>query len=110
MNGKYGSVNAICFYYRRAVDDTLVSKWYNNLNDGLWHHYVVVREKTAVRSWRDAVSEISDTHENNAGSFSKDQMILVGHPSSYFVPGAMDDFRLYSRALTQVQIQELYNL
>jgi len=102
--------NAIRFLYYRPVDGTLVSKWYNNSNDGLWHHYVVVRDGTTVRLWRDSVSDFSDTHENNAGSFSKDQMILVGHPSGYFAPGAMDDFRIYSRALTQEQIQELYEL
>ena len=56
------------------------------------------------------VSDLYDTHENNAGSFTTARMILVGHPSGYFAPGAMDDFRIYSRALTEEQIQELYNL
>jgi len=56
------------------------------------------------------VSNFSDTHANNAGSFSKEQMILVGHPSGYYAPGTMDDFRIYSRVLTEEQIQELYGL
>ena len=110
QNGLAGSVNAIRFLYRRPVDNTLLQKRYDNSNDGLWHHYAVVREGTTVRMWRDAVSDFSDTHANNAGSFSKDQMILVGHPSGYQAPGSMDDFRLYSRALTEAQIHELYNL
>jgi len=44
------------------------------------------------------------------GSFTTERMSLVGHPSGYYAPGQMDDFRLYRRALTEEQIQELYNL
>jgi len=106
-NGKYGSVNAIRFYFRRPVDNTAHQTWYDNSNDGLWHHYAVVREGTTVRLWRDGLSDFSDTHANNADSFSKEQMILVGHPSGYHAPGTMDDFRIYSRALTQEEIAEL---
>jgi hypothetical protein len=29
---------------------------------------------------------------------------FVGHPSGYFAPGSMDDFRIYSRALTEEEI------
>jgi hypothetical protein len=35
---------------------------------------------------------------------------FAGHPSGYFAPGCMDDFRIYSRALTEEEIAELYNL
>lgn len=109
-NGLAGSVNAIRFLYRRPVDNLVLQRSFDHSNDGLWHHYVVVREGTTVQLWRDGVSGFSDTHENNAGSFSKDQMIMAGHPSGFFAPGAMDDFRIYSRALGEEEIQELYNL
>jgi len=110
-NGKYGSVNAIRFLYRRPVDDTVVSTWYDHSNDGLWHHYAVVRQGQTVRLWRDGASDFADIHANNAGSFACDQMILVGHPDpEFFAPGAMDDFRLYGRPLTEGEIQKLCEL
>jgi len=56
------------------------------------------------------VSDFSDTHANNAGSFSTNQMILVGHTRGFFAPGAMDDFRVYDRALTEEEIQKLFNM
>jgi len=52
------------------------------------------------------VSDLPNTNENNAGSFSKDKMILVGHPSGYFARGCVDDFRIYSRALAEEEIHE----
>jgi len=61
--------------------------------------------------WRDAVNGFSDTHENNAGSFRVEKMFLVAHTTDrYCAPGCMDDFRIYSRALTEDEIQGLYNL
>ena len=58
----------------------------------------------------DGVSDFSDTHENNAGSFSTDQMILAGHQYGHYAPGSMDDFRIYRRTLTEEEIRELYKL
>ena len=45
-----------------------------------------------------------------AGSFTAERMILVGHPSGYYAPGCMAYFRIYSRALTQEELLDLYNL
>ena len=106
-NGTGGTVNAIRFSYRRPVDDTYLQKTYDHSNDDVWHHYAVVRNGTTVRLWRDGVSDFSDTHENNAGSFTTDQMILVGSENGHHAPGAMADVRLYDRALTQEEIQTL---
>jgi len=108
-NGSGGTVNAIRFFFQRPGDYTPVWTSYNNSNDGLWHHYVVVREGTTVRMWRDGISIFSDTHLNNAGTFLGEQLILAGHPAGYFAPGCMDDFRLYRRALTEEETQELYD-
>ena len=106
-NGTGGTVNAIRFFYRRPVDDTYLHMTYDHSNDGLWHHYAVVREGTTVRLWRDGVSDFSDTHENNAGSFMTDHIILVGSESASCAPGAMADFRIYDRALSEQEIQTL---
>lgn len=103
--------NAIRFLYYRPVDHAVLVKSYNNSNDGLWHHYTVTREGTTVRLWRDGVSGFSNTHENNAGSFVTDQMILAGFSTGmYCAPGCMDDFRLYKRALGEEEIQGLCEL
>ena len=107
-NGKDGSANAIRFGYRRPVDNMVLSKLYDNSNDGLWHHYAVVRKGSFVRLWRDGVEGFSDTHENNSGSFVVAQMYIVAHNTDrYCAQGVMDDFRLYSRALGEEDIQEL---
>ena len=103
--------NAIRFLYFRPVDNAILDKLYNNSNDGQWHHYAVVREGTTVRLWRDGVSGFSNTHQNNAGSFATEKIYLVAHSTDrYCAPGAMDDFRLYSRALTEDEIQHLREL
>ena len=70
-----------------------------------------MREGAIVRLWRDGVNDYSATHENNAASFNADQIVLGGFSAGgNHAPGAMDDFRLYSRALTEEQIHVLYNL
>ena len=104
--------NSIRFLYYRPVDNVVRTKSYDHSNDGLWHHYAVVREGTTVRLWRDGASDFSNTHENNAGSFTVEQMVLAAtiHPQNYAAPGCMDDFRLYSRALTEEEIKGLYNM
>jgi len=102
--------NAIRFLYYRPIDNIAVQTSYDNSNDGEWHHYAVVREGTTVRLWRDGVSNFSNTHANNAGGFAANRMFLVAHSTDrYCAPGAMDDFRLYRRALGAGEIQELHD-
>ena len=103
--------NAIRFLYRRPIDNVILQASCDHSNDGLWHHYAVVRDGTTVRMWRDGVIVFSNTHQNNVGSFATDKMYLVAHSTDrYCAPGAMDDFRLYRRALAEEQIEALYNM
>lgn len=47
----------------------------------------------------------------NAGSLSNpDNLMIAGrHGGGYFAEGAMDDFRIYDRALLEGEIQALYD-
>ena len=108
---KHDTANAICFYYRRPVDVVSTKTWFDNANDGQWHHYAFVRAGSTVRLWRDGVNDFTDTHENNAASFSPDRIVLGGFSTGgNHAPGAIDDFRLYDRALTEDELIELHNL
>jgi len=75
-------------------------------NVGVWHHYVFQREGQTLRAWCDGVVQGTYTGpEANQSMGSGNSFRLNSLQSG--AAGALDDFRVYDRALTEAEIREL---
>jgi hypothetical protein len=84
------------------------------LNDDLWHHVVAVRDNGADmnRLYVDGVKVDSAYHDYTAGfeaatAIGIGFMAYAGTPD-YFYDGSLDEIALYSRALSDDEIQQHY--
>jgi hypothetical protein len=83
-----------------------------NIDDGNWHMWTGVYDGTNLSIWVDGVQQNSA----NVGSFTLSSSVgwlVVGGEcdSQYFTwNGAVDDARIYNRALSTAEIRQLYNL
>lgn len=72
-----------------------------------WHHIAALRDGKTVRLYVDGVQVVSKTGDALL-DVSTDEALSIGKgPGDYF-NGSMRDFRLYQKALSPAQIQELY--
>lgn len=85
------------------------------VNTGAWNHYVGVYDTAGITFYVNAVAE--GTFAQVGGIVSGDAGTLAGNtflgkspkgPTSYF-NGTLDNFRIYNRALTQIEVTGLYN-
>lgn len=92
-----------------AVDGTTL------LNDDQWHHVVVSYDGTSsvegMAIYIDGVEEVSDVRVNAlSGSTLNDVVPTIGsRADQYSFNGLIDDVHIYSRALSEAEIQELYS-
>ncbi|PYS48196.1 MAG: hypothetical protein DMG13_26055 [Acidobacteria bacterium] len=74
-----------------------------------WKHLVAVRERGRLKLY------VNGTLQANAGPFDNDDYnvsnsapLLIGFGAQNYFSGALDDVRIYSGALTQTQVADLY--
>ncbi|PYQ11177.1 MAG: hypothetical protein DMF80_22465, partial [Acidobacteria bacterium] len=77
-------------------------------NDGRWHQAVFVVDATGGRLYVDGVQKGSRAWTGTAGTPTTSQEIRLGQYSSY-LPGTVDELRLYNRALIDADVLQLYN-
>ena len=82
-----------------------------DLRDGNWHHIVVIYDSTDSSMYVDGVSATLGAEDTtNSGSFSSQLKIgnsLTSQENSYF-NGTIDDVRIYNKALSYSEVQEVY--
>ena len=78
--------------------------------DGAWHHVFVVVNRTTGQLilYEDGVAQIPVSIPGSWGSVTNSQALQFGR-SSKMVDGALDDVRVYNRALTSTEITGLYS-
>jgi hypothetical protein len=83
---------------------TLYHAWTDG-DDGLWHHYALVRRGRTIEFWRDGTLDRTDTTDQNAENLATGGFWIgacgTGGPSA----GCVDDFRVYDRALFDWEIE-----
>ena len=79
------------------------------LDDDGWHHAAVVVDTStkSVELYIDGINVDSDTYTGNLVDYSEDDLIIGGRSSQYFYKGSIDDVRIYHRALSSTEIQQL---
>lgn len=81
--------------------------------DNTWHHVVFVYGSTNASTYVDGALQ-SSTARNSTMNQSGSTELQIGHlinqnPGNYHFDGAVDDLRVYSRALNSSEITALYN-
>jgi len=84
----------------------------HNYFDSSWHHYCATSSAGTMIIYTDGSLQSSVT-SGNLGSLNPDGGIYIASRSyssaDRYFPGSMDDVRVYSRALSAAEVQELYN-
>lgn len=110
-----GAENAAFYLADIAADGTPNGAFVNgtsNLQDGNWHHVVVVRDGSAGqnRIYVDGQLQGSVSATYSVG-FSAEADIDLGwlnQDAGYFYDGSLDEFAVYSRALSNSEIADHY--
>ena len=98
-----------------AVGKTIWDRWrFQNKEWGLWHHVALTYdskvEKDNVRLYADGLL-IGTATERGKLRIGNNPIVIGRDNNSYEPKGLVDNFAIYSRALTQEEIQQhLYNL
>ena len=79
-------------------------------NDGLWHHVAVtfVDSSNTVTLYIDGVASGGGTL-NLPANVSSHVIKIGGHPAGHYFRGQVDEFRIFSRALSASEIQTIMN-
>ena len=81
-----------------------------NIMDGQWHHIAVTCDETGTKLYVDGEIDAQDEYtlwfDQVAGIATE---VNIGGWAAYRCPGLMDEIFLWSRALTQAEIQYVYN-
>jgi hypothetical protein len=85
----------------------------SDVADGAWHHLVLQRQGSTVMSYQDGVLANTNASASNA-SIANTAVLRFGRsnftsPYEGYYNGAIDDVRIYNRALSASEIQTLYN-
>ncbi|MFC1591461.1 LamG-like jellyroll fold domain-containing protein [Thermodesulfobacteriota bacterium] len=89
----------------------------SGFDDNNWHNIVVVRDSDGMNVYIDAQLRFTSNVAFSADMRCDDSSYLGGlidfdsgqFPSGYGFTGSLDDVRIYNRALSEGEIQELYN-
>ena len=90
----------------------------NSFNNNNWHHLVLILDRTQtstneIKIYIDNVLQTLTTSVNNdqLGNFTSEKIYIGARGTTLIQPynGAMDDFILVNRPLTQAEITNLYN-
>lgn len=79
----------------------------SNIGDGRWHHAAVTHDGTATRIYQDGVLQAAGSGGYDASALNAP--LLIGRWQSGHFAGFIDDVRIYNRALSAVEIQQLFD-
>lgn len=88
-----------------------------SINDDIWHHLATIYDGQTMRLYLDGI--LQSTEVNTAGCHTNDSPLFIGkqiypwHDGHELRPdqvfnGAIDEVRIYNRALSEAEIQSLY--
>jgi len=113
-NSSLGFQSGININGTGGLEFTTAGSWVgvtNAIDDGEWHHVAVTLSGTSAKGYLDGAyggfTQTVDALEAYTGT--KRIGSFHSNPSTFSYDGEIDDLRIYSRALSPVDIEELYN-
>lgn len=84
------------------------------INDGLWHHFVVVRSGHTQALYLDGVFETNKTTSgttilNNTALMGSSADPCIGVDATQPFTGQLDELKIFSRAITASEVEALYD-
>jgi hypothetical protein len=100
-------------YYRDAGNAVQMVKGPTSISDGKWHLVIWAVSGTTGTLYVDGVSAGTTNNINNANTFTFFTSAMnigafITPPQSAVADGALDDVRIYNRALSAQEVQQLY--
>ncbi|MBC7864103.1 MAG: T9SS type A sorting domain-containing protein [Bacteroidia bacterium] len=84
----------------------------STVNAGLWHHYILAYDSTAIKLYLDGVLQDS-VAKGFSSFFLAGDSVMIGNSASVsnnrFFNGTVDDIRFYNCVLSSAQVTGLYN-
>jgi sialidase-1 len=80
------------------------------VNDGKWHHFVATLDGVNHRLYLDGVTQVAAVLVTNTALNTN---LFIGGPTQSvltFFDGAIDDVRIYNRALSEQEVTQLYSM
>jgi formylglycine-generating enzyme required for sulfatase activity len=82
----------------------------SSLDDGQWHHFAVSFDRDEVLNILIDGKNSFDTNISiNRGDISNSINLLIGKMDSTYYSGAIDDIRIYNRALSEAEVKAFYD-
>ncbi|MGH8245584.1 MAG: LamG-like jellyroll fold domain-containing protein, partial [Gammaproteobacteria bacterium] len=81
----------------------------NDITDGVWHHVVGLRQGSTLYAYEDGV--LANSAAAITTTLAHTNPLTIGSDNSpgHFIDGAIDDVRVYNRALSAQEVADLYN-
>jgi hypothetical protein len=100
------------FYWYHAATDGTFDSVSTSVSNGTWYHAVLTWDGSTTTAYLDGsvvgtISNSSHDQKNNADASIGGQNEITSAGDEYF-DGTIDDVRIYDRALSQPEIQALY--
>jgi hypothetical protein len=100
---------SLCAWYMKdtgsyVFDGTSCTLQASGFNDNAWHQAVLVVDTAGGRLYVDGVQRASRPWTGVAGAPTTGQELRLGDYNGARLPGAIDDLRIYSRALSDAEV------
>jgi hypothetical protein len=98
--------NVIC-YLRNGGAITITTT--TPVNDGEWHHLAFVRDTADAKARLYVDGALAVEADDPTGDIDSGQNIFLGEHLERYLMAALDDAKLFNRALTEAEIQTVMN-
>jgi len=78
--------------------------------DGTWHHIAWTLDNGARKGYKDGVLIVDNAYNHGSGFGAATTDLIIDNPNSVGFNGSIDEVRVYNRALSVGEIQQLYNM
>ena len=95
----------LIYYLRNGGSITPVSK--TIVNDGEWYHIALLRDTKTKKAALYVDGKLEEEMADPTGNINSGQDIFLGEHLNRFFEGILDEVMLFSRALTQKEIQSI---
>ena len=115
QTGGYGVANTLLFSVDTPSGQSIVQSSINSISAETWYHVVETREDSSMTIYLNGINDTAYVRGSSSGFVDNSTNVMTigadkpsGSPSDYF-DGHISGFRVYDYALSQAEVNALYN-